>query len=359
VTRVLTLQQLNRTLLERQLLLRRAERPATEVMEHLVGMQAQEPKDPYVGLWARLEGFRPQELEDLLEGREAVRLTLMRGTIHLVTARDALALRPPLGVVTARLFRSGSPLRRRLGDADVDEIVALGRAWIEEAPRTRAEFRTLLAERWPDRDAEAMAYAVGYLLPLAQIPPRGLWARSGRATWANLESWVGDHLGTDLSPAGAVLRYLSAFGPASAKDVAAWSGLTGTRAIMERLRGELRTFRDENGTELFDVNHAPLVDPEAPAPVRFLPEYDNVFLAHADRSRIVRPEDRARLGFGDGHFKMLLVGGFLCAAWRVVDGDIVVKPARRLTKKDAAAVEVEGRRLAAFIGAGEVRILPE
>ena len=323
-------------------------------------MQAQEPRDPYVGLWSRTDGFRPQELEGLLEQREAVRTTLMRGTIHLVTARDALALRPPLGVVTARLFRSGSPLRRRLGDADVDEIMAAGRAWIEEAPRTRAEFRRLLAERWPDRDAEAMAYAVGYLLPLVQIPPRGLWARSGRATWANLESWVAARLGTDLSPAAAVLRYLAAFGPASAKDVAAWSGLTGTRAIMEWLRSGLRTFRDENGTELFDVADAPLADPGAPAPVRFLPEYDNVFLSHADRSRILRPEDRPRLGFGDGRFfKMLLVGGFVCAAWRLVDGDIVVKPARRLAKKDAAAVEAEGRRLAAFLGAGEVRILPE
>jgi Winged helix DNA-binding domain len=322
-------------------------------------LQAQEPKDPYVALWTRLKGFEPEELEGLIEGREAVRTTLMRGTIHLFTARDALALRPPLGVVPERLFRSGSPFGRRLGDVDVGEIVEAGRALLEEAPRTRAELRDLLGQRWPDRDAEAMAYAVAYLLPLAQIPPRGLWSRSGRATWANLESWTGGRLGTDTSPDAVVLRYLAAFGPASVKDVAAWSGLTGVREIVERLRNGLRTFRDESGVELFDVPDGPLPDPDTPAPVRFLPEYDNVFLGHADRSRIGDPADRPRLGFGDGgFFKLLLVGGFLRAVWRLHDGGVVVKPVRRLSKKDAAAVEAEGRRLAAFLGGGEIRILP-
>ena len=329
------------------------------MIERLVGLQAQEPRDPYVALWSRIDGFRPEELEGLIENRKAVRTTLMRGTIHLFTARDALALRPPLAAVPERLFQSGSPFGRRLADADTGEIVAAGRALIEEEPRTRAELRRLLGARWPDRDAEAMAYAVAYLLPLVQIPPRGLWSRSGRATWANLEAWVGHPLGSDTSPDRAVLRYLAAFGPASTKDVAAWSGLTGVRAILERLRTGLRTFRDENGAELFDVPDAPLPDPDAPAPVRFLPQYDNVFLSHADRARIVDPDDRPRLGFGDGRFvSQVLVGGFIRAVWRLEDGTIVVRPARRLAKKDAAAVTAEGRRLASFLGGGDVRILP-
>jgi hypothetical protein len=312
-----------------------------------------------VALWTRIAGFRPEELEALIAGREAVRMTLMRGTIHLFTARDALALRPPLGVVPERLFHSGSPFGRRLGDADVGEIVAAGRALVEKEPRTRAELRTLLGERWPDRDAEAMAHAVAYLLPLVQIPPRGLWSRSGRATLATLESWLGRPLGRDAAPDQVVLRYLAAFGPASTKDVASWSGLTRVREIMERLRGDLRTFRDEHGVELFDLPDAPLPDPDTPAPVRFLPEYDNVFLGHADRSRIGDPADRPRLGFGDGRFfSLVLIGGFLRAVWRVDDGNVVVKPARRLSKKDRAAVEAEGQKLAAFLGSGEVRILP-
>ncbi len=331
---------------------------ATEVIERLVGLQAQEPRDPYVALWTRIDGFRPEELEALIEGREAVRTTLMRGTIHLFTARDAVALRPALGSVPERVFQSGSSMRRRLGEADVGEIVAAGRTLLEERPRTRAEFRDLLAERWPNRDAEAMAYAVAYVLPLAQIPPRGLWSRSGRATWANLESWLGRPLGSDASPDGAVLRYLAAFGPASTRDVAAWSGLTGVREIVERLRPGLRTFRDENGVELFDLPDAPLPDPDTPAPVRFLPEYDNVFLGHADRSRIGDPADRPRLGFGDGRFfKLVLIGGFIRAVWRFEEDVVVVKPARRLSKRDAASVEAEGRRLATFLGGGEVRIL--
>jgi Winged helix DNA-binding domain len=357
--RVLSARELNRTLLERQLLLRRVERPAADVVEHLVGMQAQEPRDPYVGLWSRIEGFRPEALEGLIAQREAVRLTLMRATIHLVTARDCLALRPALQVVCERVFRSGSPFGRRLGEADVDEIVAAGREFVEDEPRTRAHLRSLLGERWPDRDAEAMAQAVSYLLPLVQVPPRGLWSRSGQATLATVESWLGRPLDGDPVPDRAVLRYLGAFGPASVQDVTMWSGFTRVREVVERLRGGLQTFQDENGVELFDLPDAPLAAPDTPAPVRFLPEYDNVFLAHADRSRIGDPADRPRLGFGDDRFfKLLLVGGFLRAAWRIVDGDVVVKPARKLSKRDAAAVEAEGRRLTRFLGGGEVRILP-
>jgi hypothetical protein len=332
-------------------------------VEHLVGMQAQEPRNPYVALWSRIDGFQPQELEGLIAGREAVRMTLLRATIHLATARDCLALRPALQAVSERTFWSGSPFGRRLGKAGVDKIVAAGRALVEEEPRTRAQLRALLGERWPDRDAEAMAHAVAYLVPLVQIPPRGLWSTSGRAMLATVESWLGRPLDGDSSPDHAVLRYLATFGPASVKDVATWSGLTAVREVLERLRGDLRTFRDENGVELLDLPDAPLADPDTPAPVRFLPEYDNVFLSHADRSRIANPEDRPRLGFGDGRFSsMLLVGGFLRAAWRLEEGALVVKPARRLSKKDTAAVTAEGRRLLAFLTAGaaepEVRILP-
>jgi Winged helix DNA-binding domain len=141
--------------------------------------------------------------------------------------------------------------------------------------------------------------------------------------------------------------------------MAAWSGLTRIREIVERLRGDLRTFRDEKGVELFDLPDAPLADPETPAPVRFLPQYDNVFLSHADRSRIGDPDDRPRLGFGDDrHFSLVLIDGFLRAVWKRDGEALLVKPARRLTTRDTAAVEAEGRRLAAFLGGVDVRILP-
>ncbi|HEU4448375.1 MAG TPA: winged helix DNA-binding domain-containing protein [Gaiellaceae bacterium] len=330
-----------------------------------MGLQAQEPRDPYVALWSRIESFRPEELERLVAGREAVRTTLMRATIHLVTARDCLALRPALQRVAERVFRSGSPFGRRLGDVDVAEIVAAGRALLEEEPRTRAELRSLLAERWPDRDAEAMAHAVAYLVPLVQIPPRGLWSRSGRATLTTAAAWLGRTPAGEAPPDAAVRRYLAAFGPASARDVAAWSGLTGARAILERLRRGLRTFRDEHGVELFDVPDAPLGRPDAPAPVRFLPQYDNVFLSHADRSRIGDAADRPHLGFGDDRFfSMVLIGGFLRASWRIERergaATLLVRPVRKLAKRDAAAVAAEGRRLLAFAAgdaAGDVRLI--
>ena len=335
------------------------ERPAAEVIEHLVGLQAQEPRDPYVTLWSRIEGFRPEELEGLIEGRKAVRMTLMRGTIHLVTDRDCLALRPAMQSVCERMFWSGSPFGKQLGDVDVEEVVAAGRACLEEEPRTRSQLKALLAERWPDADADSLTYAVAYLLPLVQIPPRGLWSRSGRATLTTADSWLGRRVPPSAKPDDAVRRYLAAFGPASVKDIATWSGLTGVRKIVERLGAGLRTFRDENGVELLDVPDAPLAEPDTPAPVRFLAEYDNVFLSHADRSRIVDPADRPQFGsWGDGRFfRIALVDGFIRAIWRPEDGDVVVKPVRRLSKKNVAAVEAEGRRLAAFLGAGEVRIL--
>lgn len=335
------------------------ERPAAEVCEHLVGMQAQQPRDPYVAFWSRIDGFRPEELEGLIEARRAVRMTLLRGTIHLVTDRDCLALRPALQGVCERMFWRGSPFGRRLADVDVDEVVAAGRALLREEPRTRSQLKALLAERWPNADADSLAYAVAYLVPLVQVPPRGLWSRSGRATLTTAEAWLGRRIRRSAKPDEAVRRYLAAFGPASVKDIATWSGLTGVREIVARLRGGLRTFRDEHGAELFDVPDRRLAHPDAPAPVRFLPEYDNVFLSHADRSRIVDPADRPRFGSWDGRFfAMVLVGGFIRGVWRREDGGVVVKPVRRLSKRDAAAVDVEGRRLARFLGVGDVRILP-
>jgi hypothetical protein len=335
------------------------ERPAAEVCEHLVGMQAQEPHDPYVAFWSRIDRFRPEELEELIEARRAVRMTLMRGTIHLVTDCDCLALRPALQSVCERMFWSGSPFGKQLRGVDVDEVVAAGRAHLAKEPLTRSQLKVLLAERWPGEDADSLTYAVAYLVPLVQVPPRGLWSRSGRATLTTAEAWLGRRVKQSAKPDDAVRRYLAAFGPASVKDIATWSGFTGVREIVERLRAGLRTFRDENGVELFDLPDAQLADPDTPAPVRFLPEYDNVFLSHADRSRIVDPADRPRFGSWDGRFfRMVLVGGFIRAIWRPEDGVLAVKPVRRLSKKDATAVESEGRRLAAFLGAADVRILP-
>jgi len=314
---VLVPRALNRALLQRQGLLARSSTRAIDMIEQLVGMQAQEPQNPYLALWSRLTDFDPEELSRLLAGRRAVRAGLMRATIHLVSARDCLALHPIIQPVLARTFRS--PWSGGLAGADVAEVLAAGLELLVDRPRTRAELGELLAPRWPDADPLALAHAVTFHAVLVQVPPRGLWGASGQATWAPAETWLRAELDPEASTDALVLRYLAAFGPATVADVRTWSGVTGLREVVERLRPQLRTFRDEGGKELFDVPDAPLPDPETPAPPRFLPEYDNVGLSHADRSRLFNGRGPGAPFPRGKALGTLLVDGFYRANWRTTE----------------------------------------
>ena len=359
----LTTRALNRALLARQLLLRRWRLTAEEAIEGLVGLQAQEPPDPYLGLWSRLEGFRPEELSGLIADRKVVRIGLMRATIHLVTASDCLTLRPVMQPVLERTYRS-SPFTKDLGGADLEELLAVSRTLYEERPRTVKEMRALLHERWPDGDPVSLAHSVRFLLPLVQVPPRGLWRTPGQVIQTTAAAWLGRPLERSPSVDRVVLRYLAAFGPATVADVRTWSGLTGLREVIERVRPELRTFTDERGRELFDLADAPRPDPDTPAPPRFLPVYDNVALSHADRGRIVSDEHRRRLlseeGFGLGG---VLVDGFARATWKLSkSGTLELRPLDRLTRDQRTAVTDEATGLLDFLevsGSDDVRFLPQ
>ncbi len=348
--KVLSTRALNRALLGRQMLLRRKRMSALPAVDRLVGLQAQVPRDPYVALWSRLQGFRPAALAQPTADRRAVRMPLFRATLHLVSATDALALRPVMGPVLHRTLHTQSPFGRRLAGLDVDELIAVASTLLDERPRTRAELAPLLAERWPDHDGPSLAYAVTYLLPVVQTTPRGIWGRSGPAAFTTVEHWLGRPLASSTEPDAMVLRYLAVFGPALPADVQSWSGLAGAREVLERLRPQLRTFRDERERELFDVPRATLPDPATPAPVRFLPEYDNVLLGHKDRGRIVAVDVP---GWTDIGWGAVLVDGYPAARWRLITEDggatLRIERFRSLRAAERTDLADEAKRLLAFL----------
>jgi DNA glycosylase AlkZ-like len=356
--KTLSQRALNRALLERQHLLRRRRTSAASEIEHLVAMQAQVPNSPYVGLWTRIEGFQPEELSNLITGRRAVRLGILRNTLHLITARDCLALRPLFQPVLERALRS-SPFGRNLVGLDSAAVTAEAERLMEEKPRTLAGLGAALKERWPDRDATSLAYAIRHLVPLIQLPPRGLWGKNAQATWTTAQLWLGQPVKAKASVSRLIRRYLAAFGPATVADMASWSGLTGLREAFEQQRSRLRTFRDELGRELFDVPDGPLPGAESAAPPRFLPEYDNILLGHDLRTRVIDPAYRHSIFLGT-----LLVDGFVQGTWTIERGREVarlsIEPLRRLTRAERVAVADEGERLMTFAAAAaprrEVRI---
>ncbi|MGC5341469.1 winged helix DNA-binding domain-containing protein [Streptomyces sp. DT171] len=336
---------LGRATLARQLLLRRTTMSVKDAVAHLVGLQAQNTRPPYYQLLARLTDFDPAELSALMASREVVRLVTLRSTIHTHTADDALTLRPLVQAARERELRA---FGAGLVGVDLHRLAAVGRELVEERPRTPKELRASLLAEWPEADPRALGVAARCVLPLVQVTPRGMWGRSGQVSLTTVEHWLGRDLLPVPAPDATVLRYLGAFGPASVKDMQRWAGLTRLREVFERLRSRLITFRDENGVELFDLPDAPRPPEDTPAPPRFLPEFDNVLLGHADRTRIIPARYRGRNGNGNQSYGSVLVDGFLAALWRTdASGDGVtatVQPLGTLGGADRDAVIEEGLR---------------
>jgi len=348
-------------------------------VEHLAGVHAQLPAAPYVGLWSRLARFRHDDLASLIRGRRLVRAALMRSTLHLVTARDCLLLRPAVQQALDRELASVRAFGPRLAGMDMPALLDEARAVLREGPLTATELGARLRLRWPDRDARAMAYAVRNLETLVQVPPRGLWGKPGAPRHVTAAQWLGESEdgGREAGAGGLrerqeamVLRYLAAFGPATVQDMQAWSGVTRLAEVVEPMRPGLRVLAGEDGRALWDLDGAPLADADGQAPLRFLPEYDNALLGHADRSRVM--PDGVTFASYAGRLRQrsvirgaLLAGGFLAGTWSVTRTDggthvLDVEPFTRLPPADAAAAEETGRLLLTFVtgdaGAGLVKL---
>jgi hypothetical protein len=378
VTHRLSPRALNRAALRRQLLLGRAPLTALQAVGHLAGLQAQAPLAPYVGLWTRLAGFRHEELKELITERAVLRAHLMRNTVHLVDAGDYLRFRPLYQPVLARHLAGN--FGKNLIGVDLAELAAVAADLLGQTPLTRVELGARLAPRWPDHDPASLAYAASHLLPLVQVPPRGLWGEPNhRAAFFLASAWLADRdssaspsppLGLDPTSMmqstmleQLVLRYLAAYGPASVADAQAWSGLSRLREVTDRLGSRLRAFTGPDGAGLLDLPDAPRPDPDVPAPPRFLPEYDNLLLSYAERSRVIPHRRPVPLPPGHGAtVGTLLIDGLWQADWKISQGVLEIEPFISLGPADRDAVAAEGERLLGFaapaIAVRDVRFVP-
>ena len=338
--RVLTLRELNRALLERQLLLGRRRLAAPGAIERLCALQAQYSPSPYIALWSRITGFRREQLTRALEERKVVKSTLFRITLHMTSARDypyfAAAWLPAAREMTPRLtIEKAAELSRKVS-------AAAGK------PVTHEQIESIAAEGMGGR------WRVRTLAPLLHVPPSGTWGFHGRPELLLMKAWLGGDLPTREEGARHLVRsYLAAFGPATQQDLLRFSGVRigDLRPGLEQL--ELRTFRDERGRVLLDLPRAPLPEGDVPAPVRFLPKWDSSLLAYAppERTRILPEKFRSTVIRKNGDvLPTVLVDGFVAASWNVdKKRGLEIEPLRRLTKAERAEIDEEGERLVEFV----------
>ena len=361
----LTDRDLNRATLARQLLLQRRRISPLEAVSHLVGLQAQNPLDPYLGLWSRVEDFDPNAVGRLLEDRFLVRMVVLRGTIHLVTADDSLLLRPLMQPVLDAELARHSEFAPLLVGVDLGPVLAFAAAALSQRPLSGKNLRSTLSVHFPDVEAGALAYACRCLLPLVQVPPRGVWGKALEVTSTPVEAWLGRPLAPAPSIDALVMRYLAAFGPATVADVTTWSRLSGLAEVLDRLRPRLRTFKGDRARELFDLPEAPRPDPDVPAPVRFLPEYDNLLLSHKDRARF-GPTPTVSPSVNGVRRGAVLVDGRVAGWWHAEressSGRVsLIVEATPGPVRESESLEAEARRVGGFWQRGpeplEVRIV--
>jgi hypothetical protein len=306
-----TLRQLNRTLLQRNLLPHRHATSPLAAVRHLVGLQSQVTNPPYIGLWARLVGFERETLTLLMRQHEVVRGAAMRSTLHLMAADDYLQMRAALQPALTKGLNSF--FGQRIKGLDLHAVAEQARALFAERPHTFAEVKAHLVAQWPDRDPEALSYVWRTFLPLVQVPPAGSWGVGGSPLYALLEP---DAQQTSADMTEVLRRYLRAFGPASVKDFQAWFGAANLKSAFDAARDELVTLRLEAGNELYDLSGENLAAEDVDVPPVLVPEYDNLVLAHDDRSRIVPEGHRKQVYLSAGRVRaVVLLDGFVAGVW--------------------------------------------
>jgi hypothetical protein len=357
--------QLNRAALARQRLLERSDEPLIDAVATIAGLQAQEPASPYIGLWSRLAGFDASALDAAFLERRMIKGTFVRATLHAVSRRDYLDVFPAVLPMLRRLTR-----RERGGGPgeDVLERLAAAALTFADRPRSNVDLRAHVAEFADGLEPDDALWWVRRHVPFVHVPSDVPWSFGRRPSLIAAGSWLdGDAFAEEAQALEhLVRRYLGGFGPAAAADIAAWSGLPVARfrpaiaAIDER--GELRRFSDDRGRELLDLDGAPLPDGDVPAPVRFLPMWDSLLLAWADRTRVISDAHRrVVVGSNGDTLPTFLVDGRVAGLWWAEPaGDqgsgtprIVLEPFGRLTAADRRALESEGERLAAFVAPHE------
>jgi hypothetical protein len=338
------------------MLLTRVNLPVLDAIERLVGIQAQDPNAPYFSLWTRLEGFRPEDLSNLIQDKKVVRLSLMRSTIHLVSSQDGMSLRPLVQSVHESLLKNS--FGKNLIGLDVQAVVKAGRSLIETNPLTFSELGKQLNTQWPDVDSATLAAVIRTFVPLVQLPPRGLWGKSGQAVHTSSEAWLGNLPFLNLTMNDMILRYLAVFGPATIQDIQVWSGLTKLREKVEQLRPQLIIFHDDQGNELFDIPDVPRPDQNIPSPPRFFGGFDNILLSYADRRRIIEDEYRNKVFTKNGIIKStILIDGFVSGIWKVQKEKgsvrLMIELFKKLPNEEHNALTKEGDRLLDFIASKE------
>ncbi len=360
----LTDRQLNRATLARQMLLERSDMGIVAAVEWLLGLQGQQTHDPYIGLWSRLAGFTHEALTALIVDRTLTRATTMRGTLHLHSPDDLIGIRELMQPFLRGVWNSN--FRKRFGDNDEAAVLKLARELIDTQPMTAGHLGKRLKEAFPTADALSMTVLLQMHDTLIQVPPTRIWGSGHAPLLTRIGNWLPPPYERPIARETLVRRYLAAYGPASVADMQTWSRLTKLGEVFEALRPELITFTAPDGRELFDLPDAPRPAADTPAPVRFLPLYENAYLGYDNRRRMLAEDDAKRINIFENFKPGVLVDGVIAAGYTIETRKraavLEIEPYHKLRKAEIADLEAEGERFLRFMAEKaetfDMRVLP-